>query len=73
MFAMFEVKDSVVGLNDVLKVSAVRADQHDVVPDLPVVVVTLDGLLQDFPGSGLLALIDIGIGQVIPCFKVLKS
>jgi hypothetical protein len=32
---------------------AVDADDHDIVPDLPVLVIALDGLLEYLPGPGL--------------------
>jgi hypothetical protein len=55
------------------KFCAIGTDNHDVVPDLPVVVVALDSLLKNFPGSGLLTQLDVRVGQIVPGFKILKK
>jgi hypothetical protein len=55
-----------------IKFSTISADDHQVVPDLPVVVVTLDGLLKDLPGPSLLTELDVRVGKVVPSLKVLQ-
>ena len=69
---LLEVEDAVVGLDDVGEVGEVGADDHDVVPDLPVVVVALDRLLQHLPRARLLAHLDVRVRQVVPHLEVLK-
>ena len=58
-------------LTYLFKLSTIGADDHDVVPYLPVVVVTFHGFLEHFPGSGFLPQLDVRVGQVVPRFEVL--
>ena len=58
---------------DFFKVGAVGANNHNVVPNFPIVIVTFDSFLQYFPSTGFLTLFNIRIGQIVPCFKILKN
>ena len=53
------------------KLCTIGANDHDVVPDLPVVVVAFDGLLKNFPGSSFLSQFDVRVRQIVPRFEVL--
>jgi hypothetical protein len=39
----------------------IGADDHQVIPDFPVVVIALDGLLKNLPGPGFLSKLDVRI------------
>lgn len=56
-----------------LILSTVNADDHNVVPNLPVLVIAFGRLLECFPSPRFLSQLDICLRQVVPSFKILKN
>jgi hypothetical protein len=54
-------------------VGTVGANNHNVVQNFTIIIVTFDSFLKYFPSTRFLTLFNIRIGQIVPRFKILKK
>ena len=62
-----------IGSNDFFKVSTIRTDDKNVIPNFPVVIIALDGFLEYLPSPRFLPLLNVSVGQIVPSFEILPD